>query len=863
MTQKLGHYEIIKELGRGGMGVVYLGRDTTLDRKVAIKVLSQPISDDDVMVQRFLREARSAAALNHPNIVQVYFVGKEQDKHYFVMEYVKGKTLADLIGENAIRDPDQAAQIILQAASGLAAAHDKGIFHRDIKPSNLIIDNKGLVKLADFGIAFREETGKKLTATGQFLGTPGYLCPEICLGEPFDARSDIFSLGIVFFEMLSGFSPFEADSPIAMMHKVVSSEVPDISSVNNLVKPELKAILTKMVNKKAVERYQNSHELLADLEQYLGVRRSQLGTNPYLLSEKTAKIHVKPTVPSGNAVPPVPEIPEPESAVDTLPAVDRTPPTLAVPPVDTVPNSEPVMPASAVQTPASPPPYRHVAAPKPSSSQSGVYVLLTVLLLFVGALGFLGWYFFVRETPGETLAEMEPLQEPPIIQQVSFKSKSSVLHSPEPVSVETGQSDENQTQAKPSSADLFESKANHKMEGTAQAEMEASNSTEPVSASLKSHAEDERISENKPAMVSHEVVSSSSKDAEKSQHEQVSELQDQPTRSTVHTQIPPGGSTPPSSEIRQPLPKNDNGPLGVLRDYYRQKTVHLPQEPRVLITVMGDELFAEPFADKLKEHYQRQGYQIVEDQELNSLMERSQDGLVSVGRFAADRQLDLVVLAKVEPLTELGIQYGSGWGSGGYRVNSVSRIKMEGFFPKEKRRTNNSWAKLVQYNVDTADSEAELTAEEAANSWITDTSEGLSADKKKILIGSSKGDLVSEIFLYYLERELQKKGFPVLNLEDLGLSLDLSEAEALTEKTKAEAIFTVETKYLDSEQIEAYGQSTTLDSFRLRMKWLDLVSSSKKKKSKTIRFSTMSMEGDLEAAVVELLPDFIRFINQK
>ncbi|PIE01955.1 MAG: hypothetical protein CSA81_09415 [Acidobacteria bacterium] len=863
MTQKLGHYEIIKELGRGGMGVVYLGRDTALDRKVAIKVLSQPISDDDVMVQRFLREARSAAALNHPNIVQVYFVGKEQDKHYFVMEYVKGKTLADLIGENAIRDPDQAAQIILQAASGLAAAHDEGIFHRDIKPSNLIIDNKGLVKLADFGIAFREEMGKKLTATGQFLGTPGYLCPEICLGEPFDARSDIFSLGIVFFEMLSGFSPFEADSPIAMMHKVVSAEVPDISSVNNLVKPGLKAILTKMVNKKAVERYQNSHELLADLEQYLGVRRSQLGTNPYLLSEKTAKIYVKPTVPSGNAVPPVPEIPEPESAVDTLPAADKEPPAPAVPPVDTVPNSEPVMPASAVQTPASPPPYRHVAAPKHSSSQSGVYVLLTVLLLFVGALGFLGWYFFVRETPGDILAELEPLQEPPMIQQVSFKSKSSVLHSPEPVSVETGQSDENQTQAKPSSADLFESKANHKMKDTAQAEMEASNSTEPVSASLKSHAEDERISENKPAMVSHEVVSNSSKGAEKSQHEQVGEPQDQPTRSAVHTQIPPGGSTPPSSEMRQPLPKNDNGPLGVLRDYYRQKTVHLPQEPRVLITAMGDELFAEPFADKLKEHYQRQGYQIVEDQKLYSLMERSRDGLVSVGRFAADKQLDLVVLAKVEPLTELGIQYGSGWGSGGYRVNSVSRIKIEGLFPKEKRRTNNSWAKLVQYNVDTADSEAELTAEEAANSWITDTSEGLSADKKKILIGSSKGDLVSEIFLYYLERELQKKGFPVLNLEDLGLNLDLSEAEALTEKTKAEAIFTVETKYLDSEQIEAYGQSTTLDSFRLRMKWLDLVSSSKKKKSKTIRFSTMSMEGDLEAAVVELLPDFIQFINQK
>src|ERR1700733_1136219 len=269
MKQQLGHYDIVAELGRGGMGVVYKGYETSLNRYVAIKVLADSLAHDQSVKERFLREARSMAALNDPHIIQIYFIGDDAGQTYFVMEFVDGESLGSLLKRETKLKPESAAKIIHQTAMGLATAHDKGVIHRDIKPGNLMITARGSVKIADFGIALKtQDFSKKLTSTGEFVGTPGYLSPEVCLGKPVDQRSDIFSLGIVLFECLAGRMPFTDESPLGLMLEVVKAEIPDITSLNKEVDPELSRILTKMVAKDPAERYQSCHELIEDLSRH-------------------------------------------------------------------------------------------------------------------------------------------------------------------------------------------------------------------------------------------------------------------------------------------------------------------------------------------------------------------------------------------------------------------------------------------------------------------------------------------------------------------------------------------------------------------------------------------------------------------
>jgi serine/threonine protein kinase len=269
MKQQLGHYDIVSELGRGGMGVVYKGYETSLNRYVAIKVLADSLAHDQSVKERFLREARSMAALNDPHIIQIYFIGDDEGQTYFVMEFVDGESLGSVLKRETKLKPEQAAKIIYQTALGLSTAHDKGVIHRDIKPGNLMVSARGAVKIADFGIALSaQDFSKKLTSTGEFVGTPGYLSPEVCQGKPVDQRSDIFSLGIVLFECLAGRMPFTDESPLGLMLEVVKAEIPDITSLNKEVDPELSRILTKMVAKDPAERYQSCHELIDDLSRH-------------------------------------------------------------------------------------------------------------------------------------------------------------------------------------------------------------------------------------------------------------------------------------------------------------------------------------------------------------------------------------------------------------------------------------------------------------------------------------------------------------------------------------------------------------------------------------------------------------------
>ena len=266
MKTRLGHYDIVAELGRGGMGVVYKGHESSLNRYVAIKVLADSLAHDEGVKERFLREARSMAALNDPHIIQIYYIGEDEGQPFFVMEFVEGESLGTLLKREHKVAVGPAAKIIYQTALGLATAHDKGVIHRDIKPGNLMVSSRGSIKIADFGIALsNQDMSKKLTSTGEFVGTPGYLSPEVCLGHQVDQRSDIFSLGIVLFEMLAGRMPFTDESPLGLMLEVVRAEIPDVRQLNGEVDEKIAWILSKMIAKEPADRYQSCHELAEDL----------------------------------------------------------------------------------------------------------------------------------------------------------------------------------------------------------------------------------------------------------------------------------------------------------------------------------------------------------------------------------------------------------------------------------------------------------------------------------------------------------------------------------------------------------------------------------------------------------------------
>ncbi|MGJ8662571.1 MAG: serine/threonine protein kinase [Marinicella sp.] len=263
--KKFGHYEVVSELGRGGMGVVYKAWEPSLNRHVAIKALGEHLLGDEGLIERFTREAKSMAAINHPNVIQVYFIGMEQRQPYFAMEFIEGVSLDDLLRGNNVLTVPHAKEILRQACAGLAVAHDRDLVHRDIKPANLMLCDDGTVKVVDFGIAQTREYGDKLTNTGEFVGTPGYLSPEVCTGKEVDARSDIFALGIVFYEMLAGKVPFENDSPLGLMLEVVQAEIPDIRAVNKKVDKKTSYILEKMIAKNPDERCQSCQEVIKQL----------------------------------------------------------------------------------------------------------------------------------------------------------------------------------------------------------------------------------------------------------------------------------------------------------------------------------------------------------------------------------------------------------------------------------------------------------------------------------------------------------------------------------------------------------------------------------------------------------------------
>jgi TolB-like protein/Tfp pilus assembly protein PilF len=273
MKTAFGQYQLVSELGRGGMGVVFKARDAALDRFVAIKVLSDALAHDPRIVERFQREARAVAALDDAHVVHIYAIGNESGPPYFAMEFVDGVSLDALLKREKNLAPDQAARLVVQAARGLACAHAKGLIHRDIKPGNILISTAGIVKVSDFGIAQSTRDGSpRLTTTGAFLGTPGYLAPErYDDGAIADARADIFALGIVLFECLAGHLPYKSTSPLALMREVAQTPLPDIRAINPEVDAELARILGRMTAKDPAQRYADCRELIEDLARHFAI----------------------------------------------------------------------------------------------------------------------------------------------------------------------------------------------------------------------------------------------------------------------------------------------------------------------------------------------------------------------------------------------------------------------------------------------------------------------------------------------------------------------------------------------------------------------------------------------------------------
>ena len=271
-----GRYRLESKLGSGGMSTVYLARDETLERWVAAKVLHREISDQPDQIERFRREARAVAQVSHPNVVAVIDAGEDGGRPYIVFEYVDGETLKQRIDRLGRLPLDEAAAYSIEVGRGLAAAHARRLVHRDVKPQNVLIDSEGRAKVTDFGIA-RELEQDGLTKTGRVLGTTDYVAPEQAMGKGVDARSDIYSLGILLYEMLVGEVPFQADNLVGVAMKHVNERMPDVQKQRKDVSSALAAVIERATEKKPDKRYPDMNAMLADLENALEVEVARAG----------------------------------------------------------------------------------------------------------------------------------------------------------------------------------------------------------------------------------------------------------------------------------------------------------------------------------------------------------------------------------------------------------------------------------------------------------------------------------------------------------------------------------------------------------------------------------------------------------
>ncbi len=272
-----GRYRLEAKLGSGGMSTVYLAKDETLDRPVAVKVMHREMSEQADQLERFRQEARAVAKISHPNVVSVIDAGEDHNHPYIVFEYVEGETLKQRISRIGALDIQEAIAYSIEIARGLGIAHGRNLVHRDIKPQNVLIDDEGRAKLTDFGISRQlEQAG--MTATGRVLGTTDYVAPEQAMGHAADPRSDIYSLGVVLYEMLVGQVPFHADSQVGVAMKHVNEDLPDVQRRRPEVSAAVALVVERSTAKDPDERYKDVGEMIDDLSTALEVEAARAGS---------------------------------------------------------------------------------------------------------------------------------------------------------------------------------------------------------------------------------------------------------------------------------------------------------------------------------------------------------------------------------------------------------------------------------------------------------------------------------------------------------------------------------------------------------------------------------------------------------
>ena len=261
-------YMVVTSLGEGGMADVYLAMDTILNREVAVKVLRGELSEDPVTLLRFLREASAVSKMHHPNVVEVYDVGEYEGKNFIVMEYIRGRTLKQMILQRGALPKDEAVEIMKQLVSAISHAHENNIIHRDIKPQNVLVKDDGTVKITDFGIALAHDA-IQLTQSDAVLGSAHYIAPETTKGEVASVQTDIYALGIVFYELLTGTVPFKGDNPIQVAMKHLREDIPSVRLLNPTIPQSIDNIIIKSTAKNRSKRYVNTKDMLFDLDMCL------------------------------------------------------------------------------------------------------------------------------------------------------------------------------------------------------------------------------------------------------------------------------------------------------------------------------------------------------------------------------------------------------------------------------------------------------------------------------------------------------------------------------------------------------------------------------------------------------------------
>src|ERR687889_483630 len=285
-----GRYRLDAQVGSGGMSTVYRAFDSTLERRVAIKLMHRDIAGDSDQLERFRREARAVARLSHPHIVGVIDAGEEDGRPYIVFEYVEGETLKERIRRMGRLPIDEAIAYAIEIARALGAAHARGIVHRDVKPQNVLVDEEGSAKVTDFGIA-RSMDDSGLTAEGRVLGTTDYVSPEQALGHDVNGQSDIYSLGVVLYEMRTGDVPFHGENQVSVAMKHVREDMPDLQSRRPEASATLASVLDRMTDKDLGRRYADIESLVTDLEEALAIEAARSGKST---GEATAVLRTLP-----------------------------------------------------------------------------------------------------------------------------------------------------------------------------------------------------------------------------------------------------------------------------------------------------------------------------------------------------------------------------------------------------------------------------------------------------------------------------------------------------------------------------------------------------------------------------------------